>query len=894
MKPKHIFLVLILCIAGGVYLYTMAPTVSFWDCGEFIAVAYALGVPHPPGTPFFAIFGRVWLLLFKILSSILPISKEVAWHMNLSAVTSSLISLAFIYNIVLRLLKRWRQDENSTIPYVGAFAACLTIAFTYTFWDNSLETEMYAPATAIALFLTWLALRWHESHEQKVNRNRLILFIFYLVFLTSGIHLTAFLVIVPLYIFILYAEKRFKRDIYFWLAGIFVVLGFFAAYISSDSFFKPSLVLLALICVSAFIVQITYGDRYKNAVFFWITVLVALIGFSPQLYLMVRADVLTKQYKAGDVSAPKINECDPRTYQAFYDVLHRKQYEPMSVLPRRTQLEMNISSAQGYIEQIKTYLRYFSWQFVSEQFHQLPRVLLLLIFYFFGLWGIYEHFKKDKKTFLLIFILFFMTSFAMMTYLNLKFSPSDPNPAHNPREVRERDYFFHPGFAFFAIFLGIGFVTFLDWIKSYFRKINHAQNIGMGLIVLLAIVPFATHIHDKNRYGNWIPRDYGYNMLACCEDNSVVFTNGDNDTFPLWFIQEVLGYKRSVIIANLSLINTDWYIKQLKYWGAPITFSDRIISRLMPFRTPDGKIMLVKDIMVRHILANNAGKEIDDVDYIIDQGQFAHKFLRNQKGKMTIYFATTVSNDNLEGFQPYLRLEGLVYRVVPDSSIQVTPIGIETDVEQTEDLFYRKMKYTGIFNPEDYPALDQIIPDFERRRKDGEFIDYKVYKDENTRRLLVNYAAGLFALGFEYQNLNRTSDTKKTWQWALLFRPEGNFSFLYNLSVLYFFTGNYDSALLYLTQIEDLGMKDAGVYFRMAACYQAMGNNIKAEEYLRKTIQVQPRFREAYELLVGLYVTTGQIEKAAGVLRDWLKMAPADTSARRMLDDLSRGMIPEQ
>lgn len=898
MKTKYIFLAILLVFAGAGYLYTIAPTASFWDCGEFIAVSYALCVPHPPGTPFFEMFGRCWVMLWKVISMILPISKEVAWQMNLTAVVSSLFSLALVYLMTLKLLQRWRRDDSSLIPFVGAFAAGLALAFSYTFWENSLETEMYSPSTAVILLITWLALRWHEDYERHINRNYFILFIFYLVFLTSGIHLAAFLAVIPLFIYIFTVDRRLLKDLNLWLLGIFVVVSFFSLFITSDQMFRPSMILLFIILIGSVVIAFGYTARYSNSTFFWSGVLIVMAGISAEGYLVVRGSVLTKQYKTQVAYAPRINQCDPADFWSyfegkgsFYDVLHRKQYPPMKVLPRQTQLENSMNAVQGYFEQIKTYLRYFSWQFVSEESFKNLRVLrfvLLLIFYFIGLWGILEHFKYDKKTFILVFLLFFMTSIAMLSYLNLKFSPSDPNPQHQPREVRERDYFFHPGFAYFTIFLGIGFVAFLDWLRRYFKNINQAQYVGIFLIVALSIVPFGSHFSHKNRYGNWVPRDFGYNMLTCCDDNSLVFTNGDNDTFPLWFVQEVLDHKRSVIVANLSLLNTNWYIKQLKYWGAPITFPDEFINTCdtWPYRTPDGRVMLVKDIMIRHMLANNVGLEMQQADFLSTPNEFAHKYVQGRKGKMAIYFASTVEYSNFDGLNPYMRLEGLVYRITADSLPLVQGL-IPTDIRKTEDLLYNKMRYTGIFDPKDFPFLSRIIPDFEKRQKEGEFIDYRVYKDDNTLRTLSNIPASLFALGYEYQRNGKLDEAKKAWQWALAYNPPDSYVFLANLGTIYLLSEDYDSCLFYLRKIEEQRVKDANTFFRMAACYQAKGNLIRAEEYLRKAISAQPRFRGAYEALVGLYLNNNKINEAIGILKEWLNLAPGDSSAERMLAELT-------
>jgi tetratricopeptide (TPR) repeat protein len=331
---------------------------------------------------------------------------------------------------------------------------------------------------------------------------------------------------------------------------------------------------------------------------------------------------------------------------------------------------------------------------------------------------------------------------------------------------------------------------------------------------------------------------------------------------------------------------------QLKYWGSPVTFPDDFIKTCdtWPTRMPDGRVILVKDILIRHIIANNVGIEMTEMDYFNPQPDFVRKFVRGQQGKKTIYFATTVSDDNLEGFKPYLRLEGLVYRVVGDSSRVANEAAgaIETDIKKTEDFFYNRMRYTGIFYTEDFPFLTSIVPGFDARRRRGEFTSVPVFKDENTNRLLSNYAAGLFSLGYEYQRMGNMAKTKQNWLWAMRFRPERSIAFLYNLSTLYLQTNDFDSSLIYLRAIEAQGIRDAGIYFRIAGCYQALGNSPQAIGYLRKTIALQPRLREAYELLVGIYLNQDQTQNAIGVLNEWLSIAPQDSAARHMLEELTQ------
>src|SRR4030042_6210713 len=162
-KLETIFFIALIIITGGVYLYTVAPTLSFWDCGEFIASAYCLAVPHPPGTPFYILLGRLWLMIFSVIAAILPISKEVAWHMNLLGLGFSVGALALLYKLMLRIIRSFSKNgSNETTNIIGSFASCLAIAFFYTYWGNAVETEVYAASTFVFLLINYLAFLWYE------------------------------------------------------------------------------------------------------------------------------------------------------------------------------------------------------------------------------------------------------------------------------------------------------------------------------------------------------------------------------------------------------------------------------------------------------------------------------------------------------------------------------------------------------------------------------------------------------------------------------------------------------------------------------------------------------------------------------------------------------------
>ncbi len=897
-RLENILLYVLITITTGVYLYTVAPTLSFWDCGEFIGSAFTLAVPHPPGTPFYVLLGRAWLIFFSAISAILPISKEVAWHMNLLGLGFSVLTIGLLYKMMLKIFRMFQKNDNEFNFIIIAFATCLGIGFFYTYWRNAIETEVYAAATFVFVLINYLAILWYDSVKQGAPKNKYLLLSFYLIFLSTGVHLTPFLIFIPFYIFIFIVERRYLKDVFFLLIGIFQLLFFALVFLLPATLYNPVLILLGIILLTGIILPLNNPKKYRNWRFFWGGIFLIIMGISAELYLPIRAAKLTElyknkgtieQYHAGENIAPRINECNPGdnfNFSSLFDykssfnqVLHRAQYGPARLIPRQTQDATGFSLIQGYFWQMHLFVRYLFWQPIPEGINRYFRGLVLALFCLFSIWGMVVLYKREKKIFLLTIMIMFMLSFAMVSYLNLKFSPSDPNPQHRPQEVRERDYFFHTSHVYFGILIGFGFLGFTNWVKNETKNKKLANIASLSSIVVFSAIPLLTNRYVNNYYGDFIPRDYGYNMLISCDDGAILFTNGDNDTFPLWFAQEVLNLKRKVIIANLSLINTEWYIKQLKYWGAPISFSDYVIDRLEPRMTPDRRIIYVKDIMVRNIIATNAGIKLSNEDYFINQKDFAARYIKGYKGKRPIYFASTVSRNNFEGFTSYLKLEGLVYRLTGDS---VNPI-FNVDVEKTKNFFYNAYRYTGVFEPKKQKSLSRLLVDFEKRKKEGEFYDFAILKDENTKRLYSNYAAGLHSLGLKLQEQGDIQGTIDAWRFAVLFEPQPSYFFDYNLGLLFAQLGIVDSAEYYFSKID---VKDAQILIRIGSVYKAIGHLNGAIEYFQRAKNINPRLPQTYFGLYSAYLEKNDTASAIRILNDWLKLNPRDTSALNILKEL--------
>ncbi len=939
----------------AVYLYSVAPTASFWDCAELIAVSYIAGVPHPPGTPLFVMIGRLFTLL--------PIGKEIAFRVNLIPTLFGAFSCGLIYLIVVRLLSINTAGEKNRrwwLPHIaGAFAA-LMCGFAYSYWDNSVEAEVYGPCVLLALGVLYMALIWREGREKGSGDNRAILAAIFLLFVSTGIHFTPMLVVFAVLIFALVVDRMAVIHLRFieLMIGYLIILTVYEMGLSLGTFIVVPLMLvgtyyglqimerserniaivyglgiLALVFITAYIGAgqkimddvvlflaspiVAFIERWTKAP---VLVLLFLAGYAGYLSWLHTKKKLRAGYVglllglvllAGTVQFimlirakhhPSINEVEPTRWRDFVSVLKREQYDPMRLLPRKTQFyteedwRRNQNPAfdlfRAYIEQIAFYVRYFLWQWGNERYldillTNIPRIflrlgwqgLLGLIPPLLGLWGMWHQFKRDKNSFTLIFVAFIVASIGLLTYLNLKFSPSDPRPELKFREVRERDYFFAFSFVFYTVFIGTGAYAFLGWLDQKLKKKWPIPlPVTATALVAFAFVPMFLNYKTVTRRHNWIPAEYGYNMLICCEgDKAVVFTNGDNDTFPLWFMQTVPSlvadndpnFGKNVAVANLSLLNTAWFCKQLKRWGVPISFTEEEIERLpQGFFGKDNRMVLLKDIMIRNIVATAGGIKLAwPRDYESSPEEFMAKvFGSGYQPKSPVYFATTVSPDNTVDVAPYLRLEGLVRRVVGERGND--PNEGTVDTTRTRVLLTEKFKLKSMLDP-------------------------RVEKDENTKGLLTTYAHSHLMLAMEYARTGNYRAAQNALIPALRFDLESPQRMLlfYHISRFAALNNDYptainaiDSAFAYSESDPRLRLE---LLLQRGFIYQAMGNYAEAEKTYQQVLSMAPDEWQIVLLLYHLYTENMRTpERARTLLSDWLRRHPADSNATRLLEQL--------
>jgi len=621
-----------------IYLLTVSPTVAFWDVGEFIACSANLGVPHPPGTPLYVLIGRI----FSLIPISAEIAFRINFISVLTAALSAAL-VVLITSRVTRSFNKGEPpaEKIKWLPTVAGVVGALFTIFAFSVWENALEAEVYAPSAFIGLLIVYLAIVWRERTERakpqpqnpkvtaipKVD-NRLMLLAFYIIFLSAGIHLTPVMMLFALIPFIILVNHRLLPTFFLGVLGLsfmlfepgwpqIAVVALFAVYffvqaVGSKKGSGPAfvfggayalLILLAALKVGPailiagvvlLVIAFFYaGKKYDvDLKFFLLGALVIVIAASVQFYLMVRAQ-----------QHPSINMVNPSTWDRFISVLRREQYGRATVQnqiwPRKTVVHPDtgqptgVGVIAGLFWQIVFYFKYFFWQWGVQNLAGksaltiVARTLLAAVPVILGVFGLYSLAKRDRKLFWLLLTTFLVASFGLVIYLNMRFGHTGPLPkgmAGLPQEVRERDYFFTFSYVFWGLFTGFGVFEIAASIKESLRE-KIASRVA-AITVSSAGAVFALLIGFVNlplltRHGDWIPLEYGYNLLASCQEPSVILTNGDNDTFPLWFVQEVPStryennkkpYKHGVINANLSLLNTPWYIEKLKRKGAPVSF----------------------------------------------------------------------------------------------------------------------------------------------------------------------------------------------------------------------------------------------------------------------------------------------------------------------------------
>ena len=875
---------LVFLIATFVYVSTMEPTASFWDCGEFISTSYKLMVPHPPGAPVFLLVGR----FFSLFASD---PQHVAYCVNLVSALSSSFTVLFLFWSITMVAKKLAKNEHgfySTGQIISVMGAGVVGSLAYTFsdsaWFSAVEAEVYAMSSFFTAIVFWAILKW-EAHSDEAASEKWLIFIAYLVGLSIGVHLLN-LTAIPALAFVYYFKKYDKVDI----KGSFITLiisvlllgvvmvgiipGLPSIASQFELFFVNSMgmgfgsgvITFMILLIGGLTYAIYYSQKNGKRL---LNISLLSLGFILIGYFSYGIIVIRSQYN------PPIDMNDPENVMTFTSYLKREQYGDRPLLkgpnftakvqeykktspvyvpvtdakgkdkyiitdykvePVYRPKDMGLfprmySNQPGHPEQYRSwmhfsknhvptfgenisfmftyqmghmYWRYFMWNFAGRmgdeqdsswlgpnnwftldtdtaQFASKARNNFFLLPLIAGMLGFSFQITRDWKNGTIIGMLFFFTGLAIIIYLN-----------QPPTEPRERDYTFAASFYAFSIWIGLSVIFLTETIEKYVlkNKTIAATIASLGLLSVPTIMA-SEGWNDHDRSKRYYQVESAKNLLNSCAQNAILFTGGDNDTYPLWYAQEVEGVRTDVRVCNLSLLNTDWYVKQMENKAY---LSDSLPVGLTPEQYRQGTndyiyldyetyeknkdaiinlpifldLVKKKDRMVTRIYNGNELSVYPAPNFLLPvdtaavaaSGIVPEKFVPyitpqltfnvegggmdkrtyvilnmivNNKWKRPIYFSSTLSPSDYIGLHRYLQLEGMAYRLLPAEVPGASEGWINTDL-----MLKNMMKF-------EFTNLD----------------DPTVFYDENYQRFTINTKSQYYTLAGQLMSEGRDKEAKE-------------------------------------------------------------------------------------------------------------------------------------
>jgi hypothetical protein len=707
--PPYRYALLTTAIVLLGYLVSLAPTVTFWDAGEFIASARILGIPHPPGTPLFVMLGHVWGQLFPF--------GEYAFRLNLMSATFSALAAGALFLVVWQSLRPLESEavegQGRALRIGGAMAAAVIGAFTFTNWQNSNETEVYGVSTFMAACICWLSMVWRRQRGND-RAPRTLWLMLYIAGLSSGNHLLTLLVGPGVVLFMMATLRhepagdpvRQRRE---W-AEVSVVAGTWALLIGLG-LGSTTLITLGGICYLAAGVFALSAGVARFAV---VALVIAVVGITTYGFLYFRSP-----------HQPMINEAQPDNFTSLLEVIQRKQYPPRTPLDDPTQLSGPDNPGRTLslvTAQFANYFQYFIWQWGNGLSAMALKVAMTLIFLFLGIQGFEWHRRRERPSWWLLLGVFAVTGIGLVIYMNFKpgFSleytfKQWPNPSDH--EVRDRDYFFVISFVVWGLWAGMGLGLLAKKVAEKARS-----TLLPRAVFLAALVPFATNYTAASRSYGIAPRlaaDFSYDLLNSVPPYGIIFTFGDNDTFPLWWAQEVEGIRQDVTIVCLALAQTDWYIRQLRD-NPTRPFDEAAAPPLWKGKAgprPDWPVHSMTDEQIaqitsaytmlrepRSVQAGQGRYTLPANTYINPNLIVVARILQENVGKRPVSWSMTTGR-SFGGLDPFMIQQGMTYLVspvVPDTSNHNLEIGRLTgtllDVNVTDSLAWHTYRYDKLID----------------------------------------------------------------------------------------------------------------------------------------------------------------------------------------------------
>ncbi len=676
-------------LAYIVYLLTMEPTVSFWDCGEFLSCAYKLEVGHSPGAPFFMMMQRIFSLFAGNGTALGAPSESYLGHIGAATLINSFsalmsgLTILFLFWTISHFAKKLMapgQDEpgkNQTLLIMGAaLVGALAYTFSDTFWFSAVEAEVYATSSFFTAITFWAILKWENVADNKYADRWLIL-IAYLIGISVCVHLLNLLTIPA--VAMIYYFRRYKATpvgtVLAFVIGCFVlafvqfgVIQYIPRFASwFDIMFTNDFgtgfdigAIVFMFFITGLLVFLLLFAKRKNHYALHTSVLAVMfiiIGYSSYFSAIVRSradvpidmcnpdnpisfldyvnreqfgqqpllygpyftstytdlDTSKKLYAQTKVKGKDYYEVVGKKFEAIYGYDERKDENQSHFFPRiydnneanhvnfyRQFLNLGPDDKPTGADNLKYFFgyqmnwmwwRYFMWNYAGRQndwegqgdpknanwisgitiidkirglgntdemgsgYSDNPaHNKLYFIPFILGILGLVFQFNRNKKDGIVVLTFFFFTGAAIGIYLNMP-----------PLQPRERDYAFAGCTYAFAMWIGLGVLMVAEGLR---RMANSPAAALASIPICLLAVPVLmgkVEWKDHDRSHKTLARDVAYNTLSCCDSNAVLFTFGDNQTYPLWYVQEVEGFRPDVRIINTSLLGIDWYIDQLNY-----------------------------------------------------------------------------------------------------------------------------------------------------------------------------------------------------------------------------------------------------------------------------------------------------------------------------------------
>lgn len=845
-----------------IYILTLEPTASYWDCGEFIACAYKLQVSHAPGAPVHMLFGRIFSLFAGN-----DVSRVAFWVNMFSAVTSALTVLFLFWTITHFAYRLVGTDKdltalNKILIFGSGIIGAMACTFMDTFWFSAVEGEVYAFSSFLTAIVFWAILKW-ENEYGSPRSFRWIVLIGFIMGFSIGVHLLNLLAL-PAIVCVIYFKERelsIKRVlialgvsgllililIYIFIPGV-VGLGAYTDLLFVNVFKAPVnsgfYVFILLLGILLFL-GLRYYRQAKNLIVYRITLITVymLIGYFSYLLTIMRSeanptiDMTNPDNPFGLVSylnrehygsrplfhgqyynAPVKKVKERSSYIPFNgkyikEPLHSKyEYDSRftTIFPRMTENEQKHIDAYKKWGRIKgekirvtqggeskvlikptfgenlrfffryqighMYIRYFMWNFSGRQndvqgfggildgnwitgikfldsmrldnqddltdiMKETPgRNIYFMLPFLLGLAGFLYQWKKEKKGGLALLLFFFFTGLAIVIYLN-----------EVPVTPRERDYVYVGSFYVFTIWIGLG----VFYLFKQIGKFLPGKVAVIASLILAAVIPLLMSMQnwdDHDRSDRFIARDFAENALNSCDTNAILFTYGDNDTYPIWYAQEVENIRPDVKSVLYPYTGLDWYANQLKQpdnGNLPYTFEEKhfingkrqyfpIVPRLntsinvtelirfLQMETPDAKfrfsngelmnyipskrisIPISREVLLEYGMDEEKATSDTSIELELKQG---HLYLSQvllldlivqNNWKRPIYFMSPYEIYEL-GFGEYLKQEGIVYRLMP-YKVSNTDKGyrFSLDTEKTTQLLMKEYHWGNIEKPSVY------------------------------------------------------------------------------------------------------------------------------------------------------------------------------------------------